>query len=68
MKDLCIHNEQLNMFLHNPARRTARFIQGRGMGTSTLEANLAQQLAGMCNETPLQFFLDVRKAYEYMDR
>ena len=32
------------------------FIQGRGTGTKTLEANMYQQLAILCHELPLQVF------------
>ena len=37
-------------------------IQGRGVGTATMEANLAQQLARLCYEPRFQVFLDVRKS------
>ena len=30
------------------------FIQGRGTGTSTLEAKMDQELVGICHETTLQ--------------
>ena len=39
------------------------FIHRRGMGMATMEANLAQQLAGMVHELLFQFLLDVRKTY-----
>ena len=40
----------------------------RGMGGATLEAKLAQQLAGLAHEPLFQMFLDVRKVYESLDR
>ena len=42
-------------------------VYGRGTGTPTLEENLDQQLAGICNEPLLQVFLDVRKSYNLMN-
>ena len=44
------------------------FRQGRGVGTATLEENLAQQIAGLCHDTLLQVFMDVRKDYYSMER
>ena len=44
------------------------FREGRGAGTDTLEANLAQQLAGLAQNPLFQFFLDLYKAYDSMDR
>ena len=44
------------------------FRLGRGMGTETLEAKLAQQLAGIAHKPLFQVFLDVRKAYDSLDR
>ena len=38
------------------------------MGTSTLEAKLVQQLASIAQNQLLQVFLDVRKAYDSLDR
>ena len=35
--------------------------------TSTLEAKLAQQLAGITHKPLSQVFMDVRKAYDYLD-
>ena len=68
LEGMCIHNKNqlcssttLNDAIHG-------FRQGRGMGTSTLEAKLAQQLAGMCHDPLLQVLLDVSKAYNYLDR
>ena len=40
----------------------------RGTGTATLEAKLAQQLAGLAHELLFQVILDVRKAYDSLDR
>ena len=44
------------------------FREGKGTHTSKLEANLAQKLAGIAYEPLLQVFLDVRKAYDSLDR
>ena len=44
------------------------FRSGRGTGTATLEASLAQKLAGICHEPPFQVFLDVQKAYNSLDQ
>ena len=44
------------------------FIEGKGEGTATLGANLAQNLAGLAHDPLFQVFLYVRKAYESMDR
>ena len=38
------------------------------MGTETLEEKLAQQLMGMAHEPLLHVFLDMRKAYDSLDR
>ena len=43
------------------------FRAGRSTGTVTLEAKLAQQLAGITHEPLSQVFMDVRKAYESLD-
>ena len=37
------------------------------MGTATFEAKLAQQLEGISREPLLQVFLDMRKAYDFLD-
>ena len=44
------------------------FREGLGKGTSTLEAKLAQQLAGLAHDTLFQVFLDVCKAYNPLVR
>ena len=44
------------------------FREGRGMGTATLEAKLAQRLDGLAHEPLFQFFLDVYKSYDSLDR
>ena len=44
------------------------FRQGREAGTMTTEANMAQQLAGIFHEPLFQVFIDVRKAYESLDK
>ncbi len=41
---------------------------GRGMGTAILEAKLAQQLAHLKQEPFYGVFLDVKKAFNAMDR
>ena len=40
----------------------------RGTGTVTIEAKLAQQLAWMEQEPLYQVFVDLRKAYDHLDR
>ena len=50
--------------LHNALHR---FREGHRMGTSTLEANMDQQLSGITHEPLLQFFIYVRKAYDSLD-
>ena len=54
-----------SIVLHNPLHG---FIEGRGEGTLTLEANLVQYLAGIAQNPPFQVFLDVRKTYGSLDR
>ena len=44
------------------------FREGRGTSSATLEAKLDQQLAGLAREPLLQIFLDIRKAYNSLDR
>ena len=44
------------------------FREGRGTGTATLEAKLVQQLASFAHEPLFQFFLDVLKSYDSLDR
>ena len=44
------------------------FRDRRGTETSNLQAKLAQQLVGIMHELLLQVFLDVGKAYDYLDR
>ena len=53
------------MTLHDALHR---FREGRGTGTATLEAKLAQKLVGLVHELLFQVFLDVWKAYESLDR
>ena len=43
------------------------FRTRRGTVTETLEANLAQKLAEITHEPLFQVFIDVRKAYDYLD-
>jgi hypothetical protein len=40
----------------------------RGTGMATIEAKLAQQLAWMEQEPLYQVFVDLRKAYDHLDR
>jgi hypothetical protein len=40
----------------------------RGMGTATIEAKLAQQLAWMGQEPLFQVFINLRKAYDHQDQ
>ena len=40
----------------------------KGTGTATIEAKLAQQLAWMEQEPLYQVFVDLRKAYDHLDR
>ena len=52
---------EFHPFLHG-------FVKGRGCGTAGIEAKLAQQLAYL-RQTPLYgIFIDLRKAYDAMDR
>ena len=44
------------------------FRAGRGTGTTTLEANMLQQLAAMREEVLDVIFLDLTKAYDALDR
>ena len=44
------------------------FREGCGMGTSTLEAKLLQQLAALREEVLYVIFLDLQKAYYALDR
>ena len=54
-----------SVILHNALHD---FREGRGTGTATLEEKLEHQLAGIAHEPLLQVSLDVRKAYESLDR
>ena len=40
------------------------FRLGRGTGTATLDANLAQHIAGIAHDPLFQVFFYIRKAYE----
>jgi hypothetical protein len=44
------------------------FLKGRCTGTATIEAKLAQQLASIEQEALYSTFIDLRKAYDAMDR
>ena len=41
---------------------------GRGIGTATLEAKLAQHLAVLAHEPLFQVLLEIPKAYDSLDR
>ena len=45
-----------------------RLRGGQGTGTATLEAKLFQHLGGLAHELLFQMFLDIRKAYDPLDR
>ena len=45
-----------------------RFIEGRVMGTATLESKMAQQLAVLPHNTLFQVFLDIHRTYNSLDR
>ena len=55
----------LGVVLHDALHR---FRTGQRLGTATLEANLNQQLAGLAHKPIFQVFLDMRKAYNSLDR
>ena len=44
------------------------FLKGRGTGTATVKAKLAQQLAFLEQEALHSVFIDLKKAYDAMDR
>ena len=44
------------------------FRAGRGTGMAILESKLVQNLVGIAHEPLFQVFLDVRKAYDSLDR
>ena len=44
------------------------FLKGRGTGTATAEAKLAQQLAFLEQEALHSVFVDLKKVYNAMDR
>ena len=44
------------------------FLTGRGTGTATLEVKLAQQLAYLEQGPLFGIFIDLKKAYDAMDR
>jgi hypothetical protein len=61
-----IMDRQLNALpLHEVLHRCRN---GRGMGTAILEAKLAQQLAHLKQEPFYRVFLDLKKAFDAMDR
>jgi len=45
-----------------------RFLTGRGTGTATIQAKLAQQLVYLHEEVLHEVFFDLKKAYDVMDR
>ena len=54
-----------SIVLHNALNG---FREGWVMGTATLEDNIAQQLSGLAHKPLFQVVLNVRKAYESLDR
>ena len=44
------------------------FRKVSGLGTATVETKLAQQLSVICHEPLFQVFLNVKKAYDPLDR
>ena len=44
------------------------FLKGRGCGTATIEANIAQELAYLEEVALYATFIDLQKAYDAMDR
>ena len=44
------------------------FVKGRGCGTAGIEAKLAQQFAYLKQRPLYGIFIDLRKAYDAMDR
>ena len=56
---------QNSIVLHDALRS---YQQGRGTGTAIMEEKLEQQLAGMACKPLFQVFIDVRKAYDSLDR
>jgi hypothetical protein len=61
-----IMDQQLNVLLLHEALHGCR--SGRGIGTAILEAKLAQQLAHLEQEPFYGVFLDLKKAFDAMDR
>ena len=62
----CLMDGRLNIIeLHDCLHG---FRSGRGTGTATLEAKLAQQLAYVEQEPLFGVYIDLRKAYDAMDR
>ena len=62
-----IINNQLrtSIYLHDDLHM---FRQGRGVGTATLKAKLAQHLAGISHKKMFQVFVDVNNSYKFLDR
>ena len=54
-----------SVMLHNALHG---FREGRGTGTATLEAKFLQQLEGLEHEPMFHIFLELRKAYDSLDR
>ena len=44
------------------------FREGRGAGTATLEVKLVQNLSGLAHDPLFRVFLDIRTAYESLNR
>jgi hypothetical protein len=56
-----MNNVQFHDSLHG-------FCRGRGTQTATIETKLSHQLADMAQTPLFQIFLDLRKAYDSVDR
>ena len=44
------------------------FLHERGVGTAIMEAKMEQQIVGIVHEPLFQILLDIRKAYNSLDR
>jgi hypothetical protein len=61
-------NRRLNTLPVHEVLHGCRNRHGMGMGTAVLEAKLAQQLAHLKQEPFYRVFLDLKKAFNAMDR
>ena len=66
--NLCVSimNNHLHSIIMHDALHELR--QEKGIGKSTLKEKSSQQITGMYHEPLLQVFLDVKKAYDSLDR